>query len=1189
MTAELRANAIDTFVKGCKEDPSGIAGRSNWDAIKACCIMNGWSDINGALTPIKGDVPTNYNFVFADYDRNGGLKGDGSTTSLDTSRAHDIDGQNDRHVSIWINEAATGGSDMYIGTVATNPTYIQRTGATTTSFIASGGTVVSRTTATGLAAVKRASESEIETYMGGSAITAASTSGEPTSQNYFVFDRAAGSLASDARLAFYSVGESLNLELLDARITTLLTTLEEIDEARFDEDALTYIAAVEAADGSELSLSIKQAYNNFIKGCKADGLWDSIKSACILAGARTLNGALVPLKGTAPTNNGFDDNDYNRKTGLKGDGSSYLDSNRANDDDPQNDTHAAVFLTENPYVGIKGYYGAGLNSSGSNNFYDSSGSSHEIRNQSSVATSVDAITRVGLFGTSRSNSSTFNAIFGGSAVSLSRASQSPTSDDFYIFSINSSGSPSFTKSNVRIAFYSIGEALDLTLLDNRVTTLVDAIEHGIDYDPDNLVLTVDTTLEVANNTVSIPIEGTSPNVTVDWGDGTTDTYNSTGFKTHTYEFDGQYIVQISGTMTALDFGSGASSTDNKTKITGCLSFGNIGLTSVSFWSCSNMSRCPTVLPSTVTSLANCFRLTSFNDSRIIGWDVGSVTSMSAMFYNNVVFNQNIGNWDVSSVINMNGVFYGATAFNQNIGNWDTSSVTNMSYMFSGASSFNQDIGGWNVSSVTNMFRMFSSAVAFNQDIGDWDVSSVTDMSSMFQNATAFNQDIGGWNVSSVTNMSYMFYSATAFNQDIGSWNVSSVTNMAYLFYSGTSFNQDIGSWDTSSVTNISNMFQYAAAFNQDIGSWDISSVQSMSGMFFSATAFNQDISSWDISSLNASNSLNNFMTGATAFSEQNYSALLIAWNTNRANYRNDLSPTFAASYLEGAAEEAREELETYGWTITDGGISYLLDLVPNAAAAYSLRRLNSAYSGPVVTVRRSSDNAEDDFSAAEVADGTLAAFCGSGDGFVKQWWDQSGNARHASQTTAGYQPKIVSSGVVVTEEGKPAIQFDGSNDFLLHERVSKASVFYLAGNVAKRAAFQRILHTSQGDATDAAGGGGDLIFTVAYSETYAAALTGSTAFALYSGSFDSGHIMFSVLPSGASADIRVNGADVTTTEYSTSGASTATYGSIGAKTKGDGTSAAQFFNGTVQEILFFPSDQTANRELIEGNIAWSYT
>jgi hypothetical protein len=41
------------------------------------------------------------------------------------------------------------------------------------------------------------------------------------------------------------------------------------------------------------------------------------------------------------------------------------------------------------------------------------------------------------------------------------------------------------------------------------------------------------------------------------------------------------------------------------------------------------------------------------------------------------------------------------------------------------------------------------------------------------------------------------------------------------------------------------------------------------------------------------------------------------------------------------------------------------------AAAYSLRNLSTTYTGNVVDVRRSSDDAEDSFTAAEVADGTL--------------------------------------------------------------------------------------------------------------------------------------------------------------------------------------------------------------------------
>jgi len=53
------------------------------------------------------------------------------------------------------------------------------------------------------------------------------------------------------------------------------------------------------------------------------------------------------------------------------------------------------------------------------------------------------------------------------------------------------------------------------------------------------------------------------------------------------------------------------------------------------------------------------------------------------------------------------------------------------------------------------------------------------------------------------------------------------------------------------------------------------------------------------------------------------------------------------------------------------------DLV-EAAAAYSLRNLSTSYTGNVVDVRRSSDDAVDSFTAAEVADGTLTDWVSAG-------------------------------------------------------------------------------------------------------------------------------------------------------------------------------------------------------------------
>ena len=100
----------------------------------------------------------------------------------------------------------------------------------------------------------------------------------------------------------------------------------------------------------------------------------------------------------------------------------------------------------------------------------------------------------------------------------------------------------------------------------------------------------------------------------------------------------------------------------------------------------------------------------------------------------------------------------------------------------------------------------------------------------------------------------------------------------------------------------------------------------------------------------------------------------------------------------------------------------LLDLYPGAAAAYSLRSLRTAYGGPVVRVRRSSDSTEQDFTATQVTDGTLTTFCGAGNGFVRTWYDQSENGRHLGQTATASQLSIVTSGALESDGGLPAIR-----------------------------------------------------------------------------------------------------------------------------------------------------------------------
>jgi hypothetical protein len=111
-----------------------------------------------------------------------------------------------------------------------------------------------------------------------------------------------------------------------------------------------------------------------------------------------------------------------------------------------------------------------------------------------------------------------------------------------------------------------------------------------------------------------------------------------------------------------------------------------------------------------------------------------------------------------------------------------------------------------------------------------------------------------------------------------------------------------------------------------------------------------------------------------------------------------------------------------------GAVPLLLDLYP-ATAAYSLRKLRTAYSGSAIRVRRSSDNAEQDigFVGNDLDTASLLAFVGAGNGFVTTWYNQSSTSGlNVTQSTLAQQPQIVNTGIIELENGKHTIKFGGS-------------------------------------------------------------------------------------------------------------------------------------------------------------------
>lgn len=135
------------------------------------------------------------------------------------------------------------------------------------------------------------------------------------------------------------------------------------------------------------------------------------------------------------------------------------------------------------------------------------------------------------------------------------------------------------------------------------------------------------------------------------------------------------------------------------------------------------------------------------------------------------------------------------------------------------------------------------------------------------------------------------------------------------------------------------------------------------------------------------------------------------------------------------------------------------------ARAYALRRVKGGYAGNAITVRRSSDNAEQSFGflgTDELDTASLLAFVGAGNGFVTTWFDQMGNSA-LTQTTTSQQPQIVASGALLTLNSRPILRQSTAAQRYLSITLATTTSFalsYTARWIAGGSA--RILHDTAG-------------------------------------------------------------------------------------------------------------------------------
>ena len=249
----------------------------------------------------------------------------------------------------------------------------------------------------------------------------------------------------------------------------------------------------------------------------------------------------------------------------------------------------------------------------------------------------------------------------------------------------------------------------------------------------------------------------------------------------------------------------------------------------------------------------------------------------------------------------------------------------------------------------------------------------------------------------------------------------------------------------------------------------------------------------------------------------------------------------------------------------------LLDVYTGAAAAYSIRKLRTAYSGAAIRVRRASDSAEQDIGFdinGDIDSAAMLAFCGIGDGFVTTWYDQSGNGRDFSKPTAGGQPQIVASGAVVQQGGKPAI------DFLSSKNLTTLAVPFTA-SVVPFALFAVVSPGSgsvnRGVFANRTGADGMVLFSRTGSATAWGTWNGS-GFEVSSAPINSRSLLEMLSANGQSGNYYLN----------------ASSGGSFAGTAGDvpyiGGAWGQQHDGTIQELIFYESDKSSDRAGIASKI-----
>ena len=272
------------------------------------------------------------------------------------------------------------------------------------------------------------------------------------------------------------------------------------------------------------------------------------------------------------------------------------------------------------------------------------------------------------------------------------------------------------------------------------------------------------------------------------------------------------------------------------------------------------------------------------------------------------------------------------------------------------------------------------------------------------------------------------------------------------------------------------------------------------------------------------------------------------------------------------------------------------------AAAYSLRKLSSSYSGPLVRVRRSTDNTEVDvypddkgafsvlstivdggdeisnvsggsttktklyeFVYGQACDLTVVVWYDQAHAYKPDWYTTSTDQNNATQDATGSQPKVYDSSTgVVTENGKAAVQFNGTSSRM-------TSPMTVASDFTTSVVLQALTASQSNQWLLQDTSGTDMLLR--HKDTNYDFYDGTTTHTIGTAGTNQHHIFITANASGSV--VSFDGVDKSISAIANNGYTDLEIGA---------DSASRWWHGKFQEIVIWGQYQSANRTGIEQNL-----